>query len=80
MTPFSTKITVKNSFVNRYNQPDPNKNHEVEGVIKSESLARLEHENKLLKTELKVAKGALEEAVFDQEALTGGLQKSEMMF
>ena len=49
----------------------------MEDVIKSESLARLEHENKLLKTELKVAKGALEEAVFDQEALTGGLQKSE---
>ena len=72
VTPFSTKITVKNSFVNSYHQPGPKKNHEVEDVKKSGSLARLGHENKLLKSELIV-----EEAVFDQEALVDGLQKSE---
>ena len=76
VTPFSTKITVKNSAVKRYNKPEPKKN-QSEKVEQFESLAKLEIENKFLKSEMKVAKGALEEAILAQEVLADSLKKSD---
>ena len=66
MTPFSTKLFVKNSIVNRYHEPETKKNQD-ENMQKFESLAQLELENKFLKHEIQVVKGALEKATFDQE-------------
>jgi hypothetical protein len=62
VTPFSTKVTVKNSIVNRYHEPKTNQD---ENIQKFESLAKLEFENNFLKNEMRVVKSALEKATFE---------------
>ena len=76
VTPFSTKITVKNSTVKRYHKLEPKKSNN-DNVQKFESLTKLEHENNFLKSEMQVSKGALEEAILDQDVLADSLKKSD---
>ena len=84
VTPFSTKITIKNSFVNRFHEPPPKADRADQAVEERaiskrfETLAAtLEEENKLLKNEISMVKADLNTAEEENITLLDSLNKSE---